>query len=146
MGIDDWAATVHYPADGANRQIYQCDAPEDVGFWPGAAIRKYEGKLRSSIFMYRWVSRITLEITDVRVERLQDINNNDARAEGVDACPHRGGTCGFFETGIDQCFGCSYRMLWNQINGPKGKNWEFNPWVWIVEFRRVDGRVQSGVD
>jgi hypothetical protein len=95
-----------------------------------------------SIFMPRWASRITLEVVKVRVERLQDISNADARAEGVDAAPHRGpqgGPC-TFETGIDQCFGCSYRFLWNVINGKRGFGWDKNPWVWVVEFKRVEGR------
>ncbi len=94
---------------------------------------------RHAMFMPRWASRIMLEITEVRVQRLQDISNEDARAEGVDASPHRGATCGFFETGIDQCFGCSYRILWNQINGKSGNGWDTNPFCWVVSFRRVDG-------
>ena len=77
---------------------------------------------RPSIHMPRWASRITLEITGVRVERLQDISEADAQAEGVytdPACPAYDG----------------YRVLWEQING--AGSWEANPWVWVVEFRRL---------
>lgn len=171
MGIDDWAATVHYPADGADRQIYQCDAPDDVGFWPGAVIRKYEGKRLPSIFMYRWVSRITLEIIDVRIERVQDISEEDAIAEGVDPLfdletakampecdlkpmPWRNylfhGLIGKTITTKQsndwqhqfssyKTAAGSYSSLWESINGEG--SWAANPWVWVVEFRRVDGRL-----
>jgi hypothetical protein len=101
------------------------------------SISHLTGRKRHSMFMPRWASRITLEITDVRVQQLQEISNNDACAEGIDACPHRGASCGFFETGFDQCFGCAFRMLWNQVNGPRGYGWDLNPWVWAVSFKVV---------
>jgi hypothetical protein len=96
---------------------------------------EWAGRKRSSMFMPRWASRITLEIMEVRVQRLQEISNEDAKAEGVDCAPHRGGTCGRKDTGIDQCAICPYRELWNTINGPK--SWEENPWIWALSFRRV---------
>ncbi len=71
---------------------------------------------KSPIFMPRWASRITLEITAVRVERLQDISEADARAEGVTAV-------------------CAYRKLWEKIHGPG--SWDVNPYVWVVEFCQV---------
>ena len=79
------------------------------------------GKLRPSIFMPRSLSRITLEVTGVRVERLQDISEADARAEGT-PFPFGGWVGG-------------YQKLWESINGPG--SWEANPWVWVVEFKRV---------
>jgi hypothetical protein len=103
--------------------------PEDMRPWVAEGL--------GAMLMPRWASRITLEITEVRVQRLQEISNEDARAEGIDVCPHRGATCGYFETGIDQCFGCAYRVLWNQINGPNGNGWDKNPWVWAVSFKVV---------
>jgi hypothetical protein len=78
-------------------------------------------KWRPSIFMPRWASRITLEIADVRVERLQSISGDDARAEGYD------GSHAFPREW--------FALLWERINGPG--SWEANPWVWAVEFRRV---------
>lgn len=128
-GIDDWAATVRYPADDATRKIYQCDAPENVGFWPGAAIRKYEGKLRPGIFMYRWISRITLEITDVRVQRLQDISDDDCFAEGIQQVVNDGQKDDGSARG-------AYKALWESING--SGSWSLNQFVWAISFRRIN--------
>lgn len=93
---------------------------------------------RPSIHMPRAASRITLEITGVRVERLLDISQKDCIAEGiesVDAGVWR--DYGFPEPCVDG-FATprkSYLSLWEQINGPG--SWYANPWVWVVEFRRV---------
>jgi hypothetical protein len=78
-------------------------------------------RCRPSIFMPRWASRITLEIADVRVERLQSISDDDARAEGYD------GSHAFPREW--------FARLWERINGLG--SWKANPWVWVVEFRRV---------
>ena len=75
-----------------------------------------------SIHMPRWASRITLEVTSVRVERLQDISEADAAAEGVHTDPD----CPAYD---------AYQALWEQING-KG-SWDANPWVWVIDFRRA---------
>lgn len=84
---------------------------------------------RPSIHMPRVASRILLEITSVRVERLQDISYEDALAEGVWR-PTAGlvGMPGY--SAIN-----AYKELWNSINGPAA--WDLNPWVWRVAFRRV---------
>ena len=86
-----------------------------------------EGGWRPSIFMPRWASRITLEITGVRVERLQDISEADAEAEGC---------TGDHRADRDSDAAQEFRSLWNQING-KRASWDSNPWVWVVEFRRA---------
>lgn len=97
-------------------------------------------KWRPSIRMPRWASRITLEITDVRVERLCDISEADAKAEG---CPCY--VCGAPLDGHSEsdchCFhrtatASDYRDLWEQING--AGSWDANPWVWVVSFRRIE--------
>lgn len=77
------------------------------------------------IFMPRWASRITLEITKVRVERLADISEDDAVKEGVD----------FFQVSPDGngCFKESFKILWDSINGKKYP-WDSNPWVYVIEF------------
>ena len=106
---------------------------------------KMHGKLRPSIFMMRWMSRITLEITAVRIQRLHEISEHDAEAEGCshdflhsDTCLNDNcALCG----GVDDCEGVAvsakenYRALWERING-KG-SWDANPWVWVVAFKKV---------
>jgi hypothetical protein len=96
----------HYQADG-NR-------PEFNGLW------------KPSIHMFRWASRITLEITGVRVERLQDISEADAIAEG---CQCSGVPASLTNRG-------AFAKLWESINGTG--SWDANPWVWVVEFRRCE--------
>lgn len=80
-------------------------------------------KWKPSIYMPRWASRITLEITGVRVERLQDISESDAKAEG---CPH-------YETPDGTC---SYWFR-EYLKKHGHMEWDANPWVWVVEFKRV---------
>jgi len=97
-------------------------------------------KWRPSIFMPRWASRITLEIVNVRVERLQDISEEDARAEGVGQVGIETGQV--LESGAPVEIGsyaCAYCDLWESING-KG-SWEANPWVWVVEFKRTESQI-----
>lgn len=94
---------------------------------------------RPSIHMPRWASRITLEVTGVRVERLQDISEADALAEGVTPLP--GGDMwtagGVYDGPLHAARPqWAYRRLWEQINGPEG--WAANPWVWCVAFRRLE--------
>jgi hypothetical protein len=92
-------------------------------------------KYRPSIHMPRWASRITLEVTGVRVERLQDISEADAIAEGIDL---NASAIGIRTTGESpQPMAIAiYRSLWESINGPQ--SWDANPWVWVVEFRRIE--------
>jgi hypothetical protein len=146
-GLDDWRGLIRYEADANTRYIYQCDAPVNVGMWPGAAIRKYEGKKRPSIFMPRWASRITLEITDVRVQRVQEISHYDAIAEGISECPIPADEegpkrIGYMvgpddgKSGLDVHAQDSFRKLWDSINAKRGFGWDKNPWVWALTFRR----------
>lgn len=102
------------------------------------------GKWRPSIFMPRWASRITLEITGVRVERLQDITRLDCVEEGWphddDPAHHplqiQQARAGLDDAVIDDAAWCWYAELWDKINGPG--SWDSNPWVWVVSFRRID--------
>lgn len=95
------------------------------------------GPWKPSIHMPRWASRITLEITDVRVERVQDISEEDARHEGITD----GGCLNCGETEPCNCPDPSpsavdtFVRLWTSINGEE--SWNDNPWVWVVEFRQV---------
>jgi len=92
-----------------------------------------------SIHMPRWASRILLEITDVRVERLNDISEEDARAEGIvdGGCLNCGEPepCGCVNPEPDATDAFAY--LWQSIYGQE--NWNANPWVWVIEFKRIEG-------
>lgn len=82
------------------------------------------GKWTPSIHMPRWASRILLEITDVRVERLNDISEEDARSEGISGSSARD---------IKE----AYAALWRSIYG--SDSWQANPWVWVIVFKRIEG-------
>lgn len=84
-------------------------------------------KWRPSIHMPRWASRINLDITNVRVERLQDISEEDARAEGVDTLPSAPAALSHRT---------AFAGLWKSINEPG--SWDANPWVWCYTFERAD--------
>jgi hypothetical protein len=105
---------------------------------------------RPSIHMPRWASRILLEITGVRVERLQDIGEVDALDEGILSVRTKEWDLAHFpdwRKAFDEaCARCerppvgprpsqSYRALWESISG--AGSWDANPWVWVVEFKRV---------
>ncbi|EKH8077914.1 hypothetical protein P5Q53_002780 [Salmonella enterica] len=97
--------------------IAVCDKPSTPEKWT------------PSIHMPRWASRILLEITDVRVERLRDLSEEDAKSEGI--TPPAGGVLPGWEYRIN------FRDLWMDIYGTD--SWEANPWVWVIEFKRVEG-------
>jgi len=99
--------------------------------WYGDVISGTEGNWRPSIHMPRWASRITLEITGVRVERLQDITNKDAMAEGI-------GHLYAYDESQPTPKDATRRFaeLWQSIYGEE--SWQANPWVWVIEFKRVE--------
>jgi len=84
----------------------------------------YMGKWKPSVHMPRWASRITLEITGVKAERVQEIRLQGKVAEGINMNHPM------------QIF----KELWNSINAKRGYSWESNPWVWVIEFKRIGGR------
>jgi hypothetical protein len=121
--------------------VYQADGSHVMDGENRASNHEFMGRrVHPSIHMPRWASRITLEITGVRVERLQSISEEDARAEGITD----GGclTCG----NPEPC-GCenakpdardAFIHLWHSIHAWDGPNgWISNPWVWVVGFKRV---------
>ncbi|ELH1551802.1 TPA: hypothetical protein ACKP9T_002295 [Pseudomonas aeruginosa] len=95
-----------------------------------------QARWRPSIHMPRWASRILLEITAVRVERLQDISEEQALAEGVrgEPCDHARQACADIGCWGDTAKG-AFGFLWESLNGEG--SWAANPWVWVVEFKRV---------
>jgi len=97
--------------------IYRADLSEtDAKLW----------KWTPSIYMPRRASRITLEITCVRFERLREISESDAKAEGVRLDARR----------MDDDYRGAFHLLWDEINGERAP-WHSDPWVWVIEFQRV---------
>jgi len=116
---------VRYCADDSRREIVhnlECRG-HDTERW------------RPSIHMPRWASRLTLEVTGVRVERVQDISNTDLMAEGItpDEMPDSEDPWADF---YDR-YQVPFMRLWDSINAKRGYPWESNPWVWVVEFAMV---------
>jgi hypothetical protein len=103
---------VSWPPTGP-RFVYKADGDASPDRW------------RPSIHMPRWASRITLEVESVRVERLQECSEADAKAEG----------CSPLGDDTSQAYRLGYMHLWGQINGPG--SWEANPWVWVITFKRI---------
>lgn len=119
----------------ANSKIEFCDGD---GFSGEFADRSDMPSWRPSIHMPKAFARIWLEVAAVRVERLQDISEADAKAEGALG----------YEEGVDPpppdgdhewSYRASFERLWESINGPG--SWRANPWVWVVEFKRVEAAV-----
>jgi len=122
-----------HPAD--NYVVYRATDPD----W-----ETMEGwKWRPSIFMPREASRITLEITDIRVERVQDISEKDAEHEGLTEWQD------FIylspdESRMTRDIIQAFSWLWDSLNAKRGYSWESNPWVWVIDFKKIkegsDGR------
>ena len=133
----DSGASVLWVADGSRR----LNGLED---W---------GKVRTSIFMPRWASRITLEIVRVRVEPVQEITEEDAKSEGISAITKDGSLVKYGIPDSDGLPGSddsgwnwkqwtpdvrdAFAKLWDSINAKRGCGWKMNPWVWVVEFKVV---------
>ncbi len=119
---------IHYRADNLSNNF----SPAGIHNW-----HDYGGHWRPSIHMPRWASRITLEVVNVRVETVQDIQEHEVFWEGIEHCldcdaylsSHRND--GWHEQTED------FIVLWDSINAKRGYSWEVNPWVWVVEFRRM---------
>jgi hypothetical protein len=130
-------APLKYDADGDERNANGVMS-DFGGAW---------GKVRVSIHMPRWASRITLEVAEVRVERLNAISKDDAIAEGArhfadipDPHPYKQGArwSMFDPPNTHHCLHgpqMAFASAWNEINGPDA--WETNPWVWAITFRKV---------
>ena len=98
-------------------------------------ILKHAVKWKPSIFMPRSASRINLEITNIRIERLQDITERDAQKEGVFPCVITNG---------EENYTIPFIMIWEQINGKTTYSFNKNPWVWVIEFKRIKSQKMGG--
>jgi len=119
------------------------DIPRDADIEHAATARSYaeiglKGKLRPAMFLPRWASRITLIVTDVRVQRLQEIDEVDALAEGVRE--------GYGDPAYEW-EALSYRrrfnLLWDHLNAARGYGWDANPWVAAYTFRPILGNIDQ---
>ena len=122
---------------------YRSDYPKK-GFWEDAPHYGKDIKWKPSIHMPRWASRITLEITDIRVERLQEITQWDCEAEGiigttspspVNGLPYETYSAAGFKESEPKL---AFERLWDSAAKP-GFTWDDNPWVWVVEFKQLGG-------
>lgn len=113
---------------GMHDHISPRDIPVGTEIQYPATYDGWDSRKRSPLHMPRWASRLTLEITDIRVERLQGISEADAEAEGAEPVlvPPDGGSCPHIE---------GFERLWESING--AGSWDANPWVWVIGFKRV---------
>lgn len=147
--IDGWDGDISW--NGCGRPISGVPAhyrkPEHCIFaatWEGSSLR-----WRPAIHMPRWACRITLKITDVRVERVQEISAADVEAEGVVRYRREFGQDGGFPEGwkdsrpgyggsvwVPSAFKDAYRVLWDPINEKRGFGFNENPFVWVIEFQR----------
>jgi len=120
-------------------RVYETDKKPCVGFLGYLATddddscpKTIINRWRPSIHMPRWASRITLEVVEVRVQRVQDISEADAVAEG----------CRQHESAIlSRAVGyrATFRELWDSLNANRGHGWATNPWVWAITFKRLEG-------
>ncbi len=104
---------------------------EEPSYPDDESMPSWAGRRRPGMFMPRWASRITLEVTRVRVHRLHAISEADCRAEGILKVPGRGWTTDEGQP-VSETARRAYEDLWNSING----SW-LDCWVWVIEFRRV---------
>ncbi|MEM1189895.1 MAG: hypothetical protein AAGI72_15290 [Pseudomonadota bacterium] len=100
------------------------------------------GRYRHGRFMPRWASRITVEIISVRIERLRDISEEDAQAEGADRADFSEFTdeeialLDYPSANRDTPYRNAFSLLWDSLNGPG--SWNANPWVWVISFKRME--------
>ncbi len=110
-----------------NVPIYEMSQNSGLFFKADNPTSTKVGKWRPSIHMPRWASRITLEITEVRVERLQEITEEDCYKEGIEL-PHKR------YDGVDRATRLLFQYLWDTLNAKRGYGWDTNPWVWVLSF------------
>ena len=119
---ETWSTILQDSRSDTEGLVYRADGERDGQVW------------RPSMFMPRWASRLTLEVTGVRVERLQEIGEEDALAEGVCDIP---GGCHYSAVHVQM-----FQQRWDAINGKKYP-WARNVWVWVIEFRRCEPEVAA---
>ena len=147
-------STVKYHADGLRKDIYcdsfeelcKQDVPQNIKHKKDCDYDEYESRWRcycfnewwekkrkiTPIYMPKWAARIWLEITGVRVERVQDISQRDSICEGIRPFAPRD------VERVSTIERKQFAVLWDSINAKRGYGWESNPFVWIIEFKRCE--------
>ena len=128
---ETWGLQVRSYGGGTGEHIVYRATNPDAIYCKSAEGREYPVKWKPSIHMHRHSSRILLEITDVRVERLQDISRADIRAEGLQCPPE------LASDDVSPNYRDWYPAAWRELWESTGGNWDANPWVWVVEFKRM---------
>lgn len=140
-GDDENAVSIIYKADG--KEEYRSCSAETAENWGDFSADSEMVGFKSPIHMPRWASRLLLEITDIRVERLNDISEADCEKEGFRFYPlsricfkpcSTKHPSGHGSNNYKSIFG----EYWDTLNAKKGYPWSSNPWVWVVEFKVVE--------
>lgn len=160
---DDHKVLVRYRSNDEKKEIYfdsyeamgeavpkqnikHPDGFNDLEYWQRGQIHSdllsewwSQKKTIPSIHMPRWASRISLEVTGVRMERVQEIREEDAFAESLRLPPIESTVShgGREMIDVDGWWKGKFKKLWDSINGKKHP-WDSNPWVWVIEFRRIE--------
>ena len=116
-----------------NKPVYRADAKDKDGLrWDSIEPNDPQKEVlwRSPRFMFRWASRITTENTKIRVERVQDITTNDLIAEGIEP------PLAQYDSGSMPRI-IIFEKLWDSLNAKRGYSWEFNPCIWVIEFKET---------
>jgi hypothetical protein len=129
--------------DAYGTPVHRASFPYTIGERHDAGLLREPARWKPPIYMPRWASRILLEITDIGVERVQDISEEDAIAEGMQF--HNGGEIHHSGYRHDINHGFVYStareamsVLWDSIHGPG--SWDKNPWVWVVKFKVIKSK------
>lgn len=133
-----WVRESWADAADASARAFDCGT-----FWPQYRATSHESlvtRWRPSIHMPRWASRLTLHITDVRVERLQEINEEDSKAEGVESRAYPAADGGWIAYD-DGKWADGFAALWESIHG--AGSWNQNPWVWVISFRVIKQNIDD---
>ena len=127
---------VYYRAGGGEDDEYLGDGWQDLTLHhiPEEQLDRYLGRPGwcSPIHMPRWASRLLLEITDIRVERVRDITEEDIKAECVSIA-----TLSPTGSGFSATYKIAFKYTWNAINKKRGYGWDVNPWVWVIIFKMI---------
>lgn len=148
---ETWARTWGEDDAPLGSVIYRADIPnwaEERNVRRLAKGLAAQNPWKPSIHMPRWASRITLEVTGVRVERLQDISEADAKAEGVD--PWSLPEDVMMRTPGPEAYRRTFERLWNEIHQDRASRWFRkgshsirSPWVWVIEFKRLEAKTEA---